>query len=108
MIGAGEHLRDVARGGRPVGADIGALVGDGVSAQRQDCAVAIAGDLQLAVGVAGMIGGGEVLAAILDPLDRPAGEARRERNEEILGIELAARAEAAADVVLHHAYGVLR
>ena len=68
----------------------------------------VAGDLQLAVGVAGVIGGGEVLAAVLDPFDRPAGQARRERNEEILGIEFAARAEAAAHVVLHHADGAFR
>ena len=32
--------------------------------------------------------------------------ARGERNEEVLGVELAARAEAAADVVLHHVDGV--
>ncbi len=49
-----------------------------------------------------MIGGGEVLAAILDPFDRPAGEARRERDEKIFRVEFAARAEASADVVFHH------
>ena len=41
----------------------------------------------------------EMLAAILDPLDRTAEAARRERDEIILRIELAARAEAAADIV---------
>ncbi len=45
----------------------------------------------------------QVLAAVLDPLDRPAGRARRERDQEILRIEFAAHAEAAADVVLDHA-----
>ena len=64
---------------------------------------AIAGDLQLALGFAGVIGGEEMLPAVLDPLDRTAGEARGKRDEVILGIEFAARAEAAADVVLHHA-----
>jgi hypothetical protein len=52
-----------------------------------------------------MIGGEQMFAAILDPLHRPAGEARRERDQEVLRIEFAARAEAAADVVLHHADG---
>ena len=101
----GEHLRDVARGRRPVGADIGALIGAGASAQRQDRAVPVARDLQFTFGIAGMIGGEQMLAAILDPLHRPAGEACRERDQKVLRIEFAARAEAAADVVLHHADG---
>ena len=102
-IGPGEHLRDVARGGRTVGADVGALIGDRAAAQRQDRAVAVASDLQLAFGVARVVGGSEMLAAVLDPLHRTAGEARRERDQEVLRIEFAARAEAAADVVLDHA-----
>ena len=52
--------------------------------------------------------GEQMLAAILDPLHRPADKARRERNQEILRIEFAAHAEAAADVVLDHADGLLR
>src|SRR4029077_4655924 len=67
-VGAGEHLRDVAGGGRTVGANVSALVGGGAAAQRSDRAVPLAGDLELAFGVAGMIGSGEMLAAILDPL----------------------------------------
>ena len=92
-----------------VGADIGAH-GRSQACPRsaEDRAVAIAGDLQLALGVARMIGGEQMLAAVLDPFDRPAGQARGKRNEKILGIELAARAEAAADVVLHHADGAFR
>ena len=101
-IGAGEHLREIARGGRAVGADVGALIGPGVAAQRPDRAIRVAGDLQLAFGIAGMIGGAEVFAAILDPFHRPAGEARRERDQKIFRIEFAARAEASADVVFHH------
>ena len=95
-------------GGRAVGADIGALVGADAAAQRQNGAVAVAGDLQLALGLAGMVGGEQMLAAVLDPFDRAAGEPRRERDQEILGVELAARAEAAADIVLHHADGAFR
>ena len=107
-VGPGQHLRDVARGGRTVGADVGALVGVGLPAQREDGTVRLAGDLQLALGVAGVIGGGEMLAAILDPLHRSARAASGERDEKILRVELAARAEAAADVVFHHADGPFR
>ena len=71
-------------------------------------AVALAGDLQLAFGVAGVVRGDQVLAAVLDPFHRAAELARRERDQEILGIELAAHAEAAADVGLDHGDGVLR
>ena len=107
-VGPGEHLRDIAGGRRPIGADIGALIGVGAPAQREDRAVLVARDLQFAFGITGMIGGEQMLAPILDPLHRPAAEARRERDQEVLRIELAARAEAAADVVLHHADGAFR
>ena len=71
-VGARQHLRDVARARRAVGAQIGADVGMGVAAQRQDRAVALAGDLELAFGVARVIGGDQMLAAVLDPFHRPA------------------------------------
>src|SRR5262249_57726902 len=66
-IRSGEHLREVARGGRAVGADVGALIGPGVSAQCPDRAIRVAGGLELAFGIAGMVGGGEGLAPILGP-----------------------------------------
>ena len=49
----------------------------------------------------------KVLAAILNPLHRPSGQPRRERDQEVLGIEFAANAEPAADVVLHHGDRIL-
>ncbi len=98
-----QDLRRVACAGRAIGADIGADIGLGMAAQREDGAVGVAGDLQLAGDVAGMVGGDEMLPAVLDPFHRTAGQARGERNEEILGVEFAADAEAAADVVFHHA-----
>ncbi len=106
-IGAGDHLRAIARRGRAVGADIGAHVGMEPPAHAEDGAVAPAGDLELAIELAGMVAGEEMLAPVLDPFDRPAEMARREGDEEILGIELAAHAEAAADIVLDHRDGVL-
>ena len=57
--------------------------------------------------VARVVAGQEMLAPVLDPFDRPAAAARGERDEEILRIELAAHAEAAADIVLDQSNGVL-
>jgi len=48
-----------------------------------------------------VIDGEEVLASLLYPLDRTAQAPGQIRHEEVLGIELAADAEAAADVRLH-------
>ena len=48
--------------------------------------------------VARMVGGDQVLAPVLDPLDRPAEAECGEGDEHILGIDLAANAEAAADM----------
>ncbi len=49
-----------------------------------------------------------MLAAILDPAHRPAEAARCERNEEVLGIKLAAYAEPTSDIALDHADRFLR
>ena len=68
----------------------------------------VAGDLDVAFGLARMVHRHQVLAAVLGPFHRPADMAGGERDEEILRIELAARAEAAADVVLHHVDRALR
>src|SRR3984957_11173665 len=74
-----------------------------MAAQRQNGAGAVSGDFELAGYVAGMIRGEEMFSPVLDPLDRPAGHPRGERNEEILRIEFATHPEATADVVLDHA-----
>ena len=50
--------------------------------------------------LARVVRGHEVLGAILDPLHGAAEPLRRERDQDVLGIELAAHAEAAADVDL--------
>ena len=55
--------------------------------------------LEVAFGLARMSDRHEVLAPVLDPFDRMVEFARGEGDQEILGIELAARAEAAANVV---------
>ena len=94
------ELRDVARRHETVGADIGADIRPGVAAQAENRSVAAAGDLDVAVRVARVLRRHQVLAAVLGPFDRAAGAARGKRYEEIFGIKLAARAEAAADIVL--------
>ena len=98
----GHELRDVARADRAVGPHVGAHVGVDLAADRQDGAVARAGDLEVALLLAGVVHRHQVFAAVLDPFHRALDVARRERDQEILGIELAARAVAAADVVLDH------
>ena len=50
--------------------------------------------------LARMVGGDQMLAAILDPLDRPLQAQRRRAHQNVLGIKLAADAEAAADMPL--------
>ena len=94
------ELRDVARADRAVGAHIGADIDIGVAAQPEDRAVARAGDLDVAFRLARVVERHELLAPVFGPFHRPADMARRERDEEILRIELAARAETAADIVL--------
>ena len=106
-IGAGQELRGLRRHHAAVGADIGAHVAVDVAAQAEDVAVARAGDLDVAIDLARVIGRHQVLAAVLDPFHRAADVAGRERDQEILGIELAAHAEAAADVGLDHVDGGL-
>src|SRR5262249_48885517 len=64
--------------------------------------------LKVSFEVAGMISRREMLAAVLDPFDWASDVTRREWNEEVLGIELAANAKSAADVVFHHANGCFR
>ncbi len=107
-IWTAHELHDVARADRAVGAHVGAHVGMHLAAQADDGAVALAGDLQVSLGLAGMVHRHQVLAAVLDPLHRAVDVARRERDQEVLRVELAARTVAAADIVLDHLDGRFR
>ncbi len=91
-----------------VRADVGAEIGDEPVAQRDDRAVAAHADLDLVVLLPRVVGRHQVLATILDPLHRPAQAHRRPRHHEVLGIELAAHAEAAAHLELEEVDQVLR
>ena len=101
-VGAGEELRDVARRDGGARAQVRASVDPRAAAQGKDRPILLAGNLDLAIGLARVIRAEQVLASVLDPFHRPVELARRERNQVVLGIELAAHAEAAADIGLDH------
>ena len=81
-----------------MGAQIGALVVKEFVVDRQDMARAIDGGADMVALLARMVGGHQVLAPVLDPFDRAPEAKRCERDQHVLGIELAANAEAAADM----------
>ena len=85
---------------------VGALVDPGRATQREQAALGGRGDLDVVHLAARVVRRDEMLSAILDPLHRAAETERGERDEHVLGIELAADAEAAADVDLHEPHVV--
>src|SRR5581483_9649043 len=85
-----------------IGADIGAHVAKNLAAQAEDRAVASARDLQLAIDLARMVDGEQMLAPVLDPFHRAVDLARGKWNQKVLRIEFTAHAEAAADVEFDH------
>ena len=93
---AAGHHRDA--GG--VGAHVGAVVVMDHVVDGEDFALVGAGGPDVMVLVARMIGGDQMLAAVLDPFHRPLEAHRRDADQDVLGIDLAADAEAAADVRL--------
>ncbi len=95
---AGRHVHDTGR----VGTHIGALVVEVAIVDCEDRAVGLdrrANAMQL---LARVIGGDQVLAPVLDPLHGPAEPHRGDADQHVLRIELAADAEAAADMGLEH------
>ena len=107
--GVGEVVRagdDVEQAGRVlgrVGRGVGvAMVRDGLGLERGDLAVLGRAHLGVDVVVAGERVGLQVLAAILDPLDRLADEERRRDGQDVARVDRHLAAEAAADVVGLH------
>src|SRR5262249_22570564 len=95
-----EKLRGVARCSEPVRADIRAEVDKDVAAQCHDRAVALARDLDVAIHLPRMVHPEQMLAAILDPPHWPPDMPGGKRDQGVLGVTLAARSKAAADIVL--------
>ena len=83
-----------------VGADIGSHVAVDRGAQPQQRAVVAGRDLDLAEHFAGVVGRGQVLHPVLHPLHRASQPEGCEGDEEVLGVEFAAHAEAASHVRL--------
>ena len=84
-----------------VGADVAAHVAVDVGPESEQRTVVVGGDFHLAEHLAGMVGGDEVLQAVLNPLNWPFQLHGGEGNEEVFGIELASDAEAAAYIWLY-------
>lgn len=101
-VRAEQKLRGLRRYDAAVGAGVGAHVHREPPAQGEQRAVARERDRQLALHLARVVRGHQVLAPVLDPLHRAPERERRERDQQVLRIELAARPEAAADVDLDH------
>ena len=76
----------------------GAAIDDVVVADREDMAVIVKADLDIVPLVARMGRAHQVLAALLDPAHRPAEPAREERDQQVLGVDMALAAKAAADI----------
>ena len=81
-----------------VRAQIGALIVPELVVDRENAAVAIHGGPDLVGLLTRMVGADQVLAAVLDPFHRPAEPHRGDADQHVLGIELAADAETAADM----------
>ena len=94
---------------------IGAEVGPGLHAQRQDHAVFVQRDLRIGLHRAAGRVGLEGIAALAGPLHRPPKGARRMQDEAVFGVDKALHAETAADIAgdepkafrlhLHHGLG---
>src|SRR5207247_550185 len=69
-------------------------------AQSHDAAGAVEAHLDLVLDLTGVVGGHQALTTLLDPAHRSSEPERRQRDQDVFGVELAPRAEAAADIDL--------
>ena len=99
-IGPGQHGGGQVRHRSGVGAHVGALVMKEFVVNAEDASLGIDRRADAMLLLPRMIGGDQVLTAVLDPFHRPAKPQRRRADQDILGIKLAADAEAAADMAL--------
>ena len=99
VVGAGADVEEPGRELRRIGGGVGvAVIGEGLDAERGERAVLLRRQLGGDVVVAGEGVGLQVLHAILDPLDRLAGQDRGGHRDDVAGIDRHLAAEAAADV----------
>jgi hypothetical protein len=79
-----------------------------LAAHREHPALGIGRDLEVPILLALVVGGGEALAAVLDPFDRRAEEIGRRRHHQLLRIKRVLRPETAADMRRDHAHLAFR
>ena len=104
-VRAGQHGGGKIRHRRRVRAHITALVVEELIVDGEDTTLGIGCGANLVPLRTRMIGRDQVLAPVLDPLHRPAQAERAEADQHILGIELAANPEAAADMAFIKMHG---
>ena len=75
-----------------------AAIDNVIVAQCEDMTLIVKPDLDIVQLVARMRRAHQVLAAPLDPAHRPAELARQESDQQVLGVDMALAAKAAADV----------
>ena len=97
-IGPGQDARRHVHDARRVGAHIGALIVEIAVVDREDDAVVVDRGADAVQLLARMIGRDQMLAPVLDPFHRPIELFRGDADQHVLGIKLAADAEAAADM----------
>ena len=81
-----------------MGAHIGALIVKEFAVDGEQAAVGIDGGADAKMLLARLIGRHQMLAPVLDPFHRAAEPQRGEADENVLGIDFAAHAKAAADM----------
>ena len=104
-IGAGQHGGGEVGHGGGVRAHVSAVVVEKFVIDCKDLAVRIDGRADLVVLLARVIGRDQMFAPVLDPFDRPAEFQRGGANQNVLRINLAADAEAAADMAFEQLDG---
>ncbi len=97
FIRAGQMDRGVVGDTRPDRVP-GAAIDDILVADRQNPAVIVKPDLDIVPLVARMGGALEMLAPLLDPAHRPPEPAGEKGDQQILGVDMALAAKAAADI----------
>ena len=107
-IGPRQHRRGEVGHGGGVRAHIGAVVVKEFVVDAENAALRVDGGADAVDLLARMIGGDQMLAPVLDPLDRRLEDERGGADQHVLGIDFAADAEAAADMALIKLHGVAR
>ena len=85
-----------------MGADIGALIVEDLVLDAEDAAVLVDRDAREVALLAALVGAHQVLAPVFDPFHGTVEPHRRDQHQQVLGIKLAADAEAAPDMALVH------